>query len=150
MALVTAFKCFNLGMFISLDHVSSSTGDVMQHTQSDAPDSTALTSSRVEPRPADTEDDASARDGVEESSAYALVRKATFWCSRVYLTSKLGCCHVGKGKRQKLVSNKLIRVKLPPQQNYEADVLRVSPSFERMTKGWRARKISFCNLAVVV
>lgn len=32
----------------------------MQRAQSDAPDATALTSSSVEPRPADTEDDASA------------------------------------------------------------------------------------------
>ena len=127
-AIVTAFKCLNLGIFISLDYVISSTAEVTQRAQSDAPDATALTSSSVEPCRADIEDDASAvfmstteqvsttdqngtfeasdnipgvdprqgsedkmtvdnteeeaRDGVE-SSDYALVRKATFWCGRV-------------------------------------------------------------------
>ena len=70
-ALVTAFKGFNLGMCISLDHVSSSTGEVMQRAQSDAPDPTWICTAEEK------------RDGVEESRAYVLVRKATFWCSRV-------------------------------------------------------------------
>mgnify|MGYP007058644670 FL=1 len=58
--MVTAFKCLNLGIFISLDYVISSTAEVTQRAQSDASDATALTSSSVEPRPVNIEDDASA------------------------------------------------------------------------------------------
>lgn len=59
-AIATAFKCINLGIFISLDYVISGTGEVTQRSQSDATDKTALTSSSVEPRSANTEYDASA------------------------------------------------------------------------------------------
>ena len=46
-----------------------------------------------------------------------------------------GESEIEKQVKKKLESSKLIRVKLPQSANDEVNVLRVSPSSERKTKG---------------
>ena len=46
-------------------------------------------------------------------------------------TAKLWCCNGAEVKHENLIPNELIRVKFPPSNDHEAEVLSVSPSPDR-------------------